>query len=274
MALRALSLEIAAQDAEALSEALLDAGAASVAHDNVQAPRTTLEVLLADSHDPAEVLGAACARAKLQTPLFSVRAVVEEDWVRRSQSQFAPVEIGERLWVGATWHVPPSQRAVVRIDPGLAFGTGSHPTTRLMLEFLARHVHGGEAVLDYGCGSGILAIAAAKLGAARVDAVDIDPQAVETATANALANGLVLRPTLPEGRHPGPYDIVVANILAQPLIELAPLLAARVAPGGRLALAGILGAQAPEVAAAYAPWLQLRTEALLEGWALVAGGRA
>jgi ribosomal protein L11 methyltransferase len=202
-----------------------------------------------------------------------VSELADEDWVNKTQAQFAPIEIGARLWIGASWHQPPPGRLAVRLDPGLAFGTGTHPTTQLALNFLEANTLGGKSVLDYGCGSGILAIAAAKLGAARVDGVDVDPQAVETASANARANGVELRAALPEALPAAAYDIVVSNILTQPLIVLAPLLAARCARHGRIALAGILESQAAKVVAAYAPWFDIGTRATLEGWALVAGRR-
>ncbi|HSU64010.1 MAG TPA: 50S ribosomal protein L11 methyltransferase, partial [Burkholderiales bacterium] len=168
---------------------------------------------------------------------------------------------------------PTDGRAVVRLDPGLAFGTGSHPTTRLVLRFLERELRGGEGVLDYGCGSGILAIAAAKLGAARVDAVDIDPHALDVTAANARANRAAVRASRPEALASKLYDVVVSNILAQPLIMLAPLLAARTAPEGRIALAGVLEGQAFEVAAHYTTWFDLRTSLIDEGWGLIEGIR-
>ena len=158
----------------------------------------------------------------------------------------------------------------MRIDPGLAFGTGSHPSTRLVLVFLEGTIRGGERVLDYGCGSGILAIAAAKLGAMQVDAVDIDHRAVETARANALANAVAPTAALPDALTAVDYDVVVANILAQPLIELAPLFARL---GARVALCGILETQAAEVTQAYAPWFDMRMAGSDEGWVLLAGGR-
>ena len=270
----ALELEVDAAFAEALSDALLEAGADSVALGNVEGERLTLSALVDRRADPGRLVREAAASAGLAAaPSFTLGELGDEDWVRKSQAQFAPTEIGARLWVGPSWHEPPRGRIAVRLDPGLAFGTGTHPTTKLVLNFLERTVKGGERVLDYGCGSGILAIAAAKLGAAQVDAVDVDPQAVETAAANARANGVALRAALPEALPAALYDIVVSNILAQPLIVLAPLLAARTAPQGRIALAGILEPQAAEVAASYRPWFDLQSGETDEGWALVAGTR-
>jgi ribosomal protein L11 methyltransferase len=271
---RALTLQVEAGAAEALSEALLEAGAQSVSIEQPDQPRASLCALLDLQLDPHACLRAAVRSAGLAaTPPYSVAEIADDDWVRRTQAQFAPVEIGERLWIGPSWREPPADRIAVRLDPGLAFGTGTHPTTQLALRFLEREIRGGEGVLDYGCGSGILAIAAAKLGAARVDGVDLDAQALATARDNARGNGVGLQPTLPDALRPGTYEIVVSNILAQPLILLAPVLAARTAPGGRLALAGILESQAAEVGAAYAPWLEMRIDALLDGWALLAGRR-
>jgi len=223
------------------------------------------------------VVEARCAAAAARcgfaaVPAFSVQHVADDDWVRRTQAQFAPLEL-PRLWIGASWHAAPAGKPVVRLDPGLAFGTGSHPTTRLMLEFLAREVSGGERVLDYGCGSGILAIAAAKLGAGRVDAVDVDPLALEVTRANAAHNHMPVKAYSGEALPPGTYDIVLSNILAQPLIVLAPLLAGRTASGARLALAGLLGTQADQVAGAYRDWFDLRAELRRDEWVLLAGRR-
>jgi ribosomal protein L11 methyltransferase len=257
-----------------VSDALVEAGAQSVTIEHLDRERPTLHALLGIGEDADRLVDRAAEAAGLAaTPAFTTSVVADDDWVRRSQAQFSPVEIGRRLWVGPTWHEPPAGSIAVRLDPGLAFGTGSHPTTRLVLEFLEQTVLGGERVLDYGCGSGILAVAAAKLGAARVDGVDVDPEALETACANARSNGIDLRATLPEALPAGSYDIVVSNILAQPLIVLAPLLAARTRAGGWIALAGILEAQAAEVAEAYAPWFDAEARAVQEDWALVAGVR-
>jgi ribosomal protein L11 methyltransferase len=267
----AVTLELEAAAAEALSEALLEAGAASVSIDHPTAPRVALVALFAADASIEPALSAAAARCGLAaSPAYTLARVEDQDWVRRSQAQFSPLRIG-RLWIGAGWHEPEPGCSVVRLDPGMAFGTGSHPTTQLVLGFVERAVAGGERVLDYGCGSGILAIAAAKLGAAKVDATDIDPVAVETAAANAQRNQVELGLCAPDELGPGVYDIVLANILSQPLIVLAPLLAARTAPGGRIALAGVLDAQADEVAAAYAPWFAMRVPLRQEGWALLEG---
>jgi ribosomal protein L11 methyltransferase len=242
--------------------------------ENLDQLQPTLQAMIAIGADPNRLVGEASKAAGLAAaPRFSLSEVADEDWVRKTQAQFKPLEIGARLWVGPSWREPPRGRIAVRLDPGLAFGTGTHPTTQLVLTFLEKQIKGGERILDYGCGSGILAIAAAKLGATRVDAVDVDPQAIETAIANAHSNGVQLRAAAPETLPPAVYDIVVSNILAQPLILLAPLLAARTAPGGRIALAGILQSQAVEVAAAYTSWFDMSTDAVHEGWALVTGVR-
>lgn len=269
----ALTLQLDAGAAEAFSEALLEAGAQSVSLENIEAGTQALAALLRLESDPQSMVLDAARAAAIAPPAFSTARVEDEDWVRASQAQFAPIEIGTRLWIGPSWCKPPASRTAVHLDPGLAFGTGSHPTTKLALDFLEKSIHGGESVLDYGCGSGILAIAAAKLGAARIDAVDLDPQALETTAANARANRVAVRAALPGAAAPACYDIVVANILAQPLIMLAPLLAARSAPRGRIALSGILDAQAAEVAAAYAPWFGMSVSLADAGWALLEGGR-
>jgi ribosomal protein L11 methyltransferase len=269
-----LSLELDPPAAEALSEALLEAGALSVALEDLDAARHTLRALLPGASDPRQVVEAASVMAGLApAPAFCMIEIADQDWVRKTQAQFAPSEIGERLWIGASWHPAPPGRVAVRIDPGLAFGTGTHPSTRLALLFLERCIRGGESVLDFGCGSGILAIAAAKLGAACIAAVDLDPEAVTIAAANARANRVVLHAALPEALPTRSYDIVVSNILAEPLILLAPELAARAVPGGRIALSGILESQAAEVMAAYAPWFSMQSALGEAPWALLEGLR-
>ena len=200
--------------------------------------------------------------------LLGLHAVQDQDWVRLTQSQFAPVEITPSFWIVPTWHEPPAQaQQVIRLDPGLAFGTGTHPTTRMCLRWLATHAHLGR-VLDYGCGSGILAIAAVKFGAGPVDAVDIDPAAVESTRLNAQSNQVVLQEGLPDAAL-GQYQTVVANILASPLKVLAPLLCGHVATGGRLVLAGILERQVSELKAAYQPYCRLQVSDTVDGWILM-----
>ena len=201
--------------------------------------------------------------------VLGVQAVADQDWVRLTQSQFDPVEITPSFWIVPSWHEPPAAaQQVIRLDPGLAFGTGTHPTTRMCLRWTATHAPVGHRVLDYGCGSGILAIGAAKFGAIEVDAVDIDPAAVEATRLNAEANHTTLRAGLPDVAQ-GEYDLVLANILATPLKVLAPLLCAHVRAGGQLVLAGILSRQAQELQDAYAPWLALEVSDEQEGWILM-----
>jgi ribosomal protein L11 methyltransferase len=201
--------------------------------------------------------------------LMGIQTVEDQDWVRLTQSQFAPVEVTSDFWIVPTWHEPPEQaRQIIRLDPGLAFGTGTHPTTRMCLRWVAQHGVQGQRVLDYGCGSGILAIGAAKYGATEIDAVDIDDAAVTSTELNAQANGVQLMAGLPD-KAQGQYQTVLANILATPLKVLAPLLCSYVSPGGHLVLAGILERQAVELKAAYAPWLALEVADTQEGWILM-----
>ena len=201
--------------------------------------------------------------------LLGVVTVPEQDWVRLTQSQFAPVDVTPEFWIVPTWHEPPAQaRQVIRLDPGLAFGTGTHPTTRMCLRWIATQSLAGQRVLDYGCGSGILAIGAAKYGASDIDAVDIDEAAVRATLDNAQANGVTLKAGLPDAAQ-GLYDTVLANILATPLKMLAPLLRAHVARGGSLVLAGILERQADELTAAYAPYCHLALADAQDGWVLM-----
>ena len=201
--------------------------------------------------------------------VISVQNVPEQDWVRLTQSQFVPVEITPEFWIVPTWHEPPAQAVhVIRLDPGLAFGTGTHPTTRMCLKWIAQQKSPLGRVLDYGCGSGILAIGAAKFGALTIDAVDIDDAAVQATRANAHANQVQLNAGLPEKAN-GQYQTVLANILATPLKVLAPLLCAHVAKGGHLVLAGILARQADELKVAYAPWCSLEVTDTEDGWILM-----
>jgi len=234
-------------------------------------------VLVEDADSAAVVLAAAAAIGIEPPPIEGRTAVADTDWVRATQSQFPPTRISDRLWIVPTWHEPPDPSAIViRLDPGVAFGTGTHPTTRLCLRWLDAHLRQGASVLDYGCGSGILAIAAAKLGAARVVGIDIDPQALQAARANSAANAVRADYTDPDSVPAGASDVVLANILSNPLMLLAPALLARVAPGGALVLSGVLERQADEVIEAYRAAdasVPLAVWAADEGWVCLAGRR-
>jgi ribosomal protein L11 methyltransferase len=295
MSWRSLELTVAAGCAEALSDALIEGGAASVAIEDAAAgteteeplygepgmavasawPMSRIAALLPEDADVENLLAECADIAGLDVvPLYRVSEVPEQDWVRLTQSQFAPIAVGARLWIVPSWHPVPDPGAIsIRLDPGLAFGTGSHPTTRLCLAWLEANLAGGETVLDYGCGSGILAIAALKLGARRAIGVDIDPQAVIAAIENAARNEV-----------PGEFvdagteldvsaDIVVSNILANPLKLLAPILAGHCRPGGRLLLSGILETQADDVIAAYRDRFRLAVGGREEGWVALIGER-
>jgi len=282
-----------AAHAEALCDALLDGGALAASIEDADAgtpdeqpqfgepgsvntPGWTHSRVLAlfePDADVAGMLAVAAASVGLATaPVFTVEALAEQNWVQLTQSQFDPIRVSERLWIVPSWHEAPDPAAVnLILDPGMAFGTGSHPTTRLCLEWLERNVSDGCTLLDYGCGSGILAIAAARLGAGRVAGVDIDPQAVEAAYANAERNGVDA--LFADSAQPvaGEYDLVVANILSNPLRVLAPAICAHVRSGGRLALSGILREQADEIIAIYATWLPLTVADSREDWVCLAG---
>jgi ribosomal protein L11 methyltransferase len=275
-ALEALSLSVEDADAQTPAEQALF-GEPGMPPPQAGWNRSRIVALFPDEAAATE------AQALLQAQDFfegcsavAVAPVPEQDWVRLTQSQFAPVEITPEFWIVPTWHEPPAQaRQVIRLDPGLAFGTGTHPTTRMCLSWTAGGLpqQGGQApalgrVLDYGCGSGILAIGAAKFGASDLDAVDIDPAAVQSTLANAQANGVQVRAGLPD-LATGAYQTVLANILATPLKVLAPLLCAHVAPGGVLVLAGILERQAEELQQAYAPYCALSVADAQEGWILM-----
>ena len=227
----------------------------------------------AQAREAVELLSAQDFFAGCQ--VLGVTAVPDQDWVRLTQSQFTPVDITPEFWIVPTWHEPPAEATrVIRLDPGLAFGTGTHPTTRMCLRWIARQAAtpGLGRVLDYGCGSGILAIGAAKFGATDIDAVDIDTAAVESTEYNANANEVQLNAGLPD-KAKGRYQTVLANILATPLKVLAPLLHSYVADGGQLVLAGILERQAQELKDAYAPYLALTVADTEDGWILMTGSR-
>jgi ribosomal protein L11 methyltransferase len=294
-------IEVARDNAEALSDALMDAGALSVsvedADEGTEAEQPLFGepgmepkeaawdrsrvIALADTDaDHSTIVADAAAVLGLPAvPAYTLRLVEDQDWVRLTQSQFEPIHIGKNIWVVPSWHdAPDPDGLILELDPGLAFGTGSHPTTRLCMEWLEAHAPRELSVLDYGCGSGILAMVAKKLGAARVSGVDIDPQAIESARYNSERNHCEIDYYLPEEftqpPQPEVFDIVVANILASPLKLMAPLLSSRVASGGSLVLSGILVRQADEVAAAYAPFIKLSVWAEHDGWVVLAGKSA
>lgn len=289
----ALSFDCSGADADAWGDALLAVGALAVEATDAHAgtpdevaqfaepgepgfaawARSRLVALFASDADAEGALAEAARALGRAAPPAARWPVEERDWVRATQSQFGPLRIADDFHIVPTWSEPPPGGTVVRLDPGLAFGTGSHPTTRLCLEWLHATLRGGEAVLDYGCGSGILAIAAARLGATPVVGTDVDPQALAASRDNAAANAVDARFAVPDELPGGAFDVVVANILANPLRLLAPAIAARVAPGGRLALSGVLDEQAVDVIASYAPWITLRAWRVAEGWVLLAGAR-
>jgi ribosomal protein L11 methyltransferase len=309
---REIVIEVDRQHAEPLSDALLELGALSVSVEDADADtpheqplfgepglepdraawaHSRVIALLAPEHDPTVLLAAATNAVGLNEdgsrmsaglndtglrvqPSFTVRDIPEQDWVQLTQSQFEPIHIGQRIWVVPSWHEAPQHDAVVlELDPGLAFGTGSHPTTRLCMEWIEQYVHAGDSLLDYGCGSGILAILARKLDAAPVIGIDIDPQALDSARHNSERNHVDIVYGLPEDCPTNVFDVVVANILSNPLKLMASMLASKVKPGGRLVLSGVLARQADEVAAAYAPYINLSVWREYEGWVCLTGQR-
>ena len=297
--MREIVFEVPREQVEAWSEALLEAGALAVQADDADADsadeqplfgepghepaslawrRTRLAALVDDATDAPALL--ACAAAEAGCPLpasAALRAVADQDWVRATQAQFEPIPVGKRLLIVPSWHLddtPAPGRIAIEMDPGLAFGTGSHPTTRLCLEWLDAHLAPGARVIDYGCGSGILAIAAARLGAQETVAIDIDPQALAATRDNAQRNRVAVQVRAAGAAEPlAPAGVVLANILSNPLKLLAPMLASLVAPGGALVLCGVLERQADEVAACYAPHLPVAPVAVREGWVCLAGVR-
>ena len=279
------------QTADRLSDALMDLGALSVSIEDAHAGTTDeqaifgepgmtqetwhdslLSALFPEAIDLASIVNQAAHDLGLAPPTFHIEALPEQDWVRLTQAQFDPIQISERLWIVPSWHTAPDPQAIILVlDPGLAFGTGSHPTTRLCLQWLDKNIRGGESVLDYGCGSGILAIAAKKFGAAEVAGVDIDVQAVQSASDNAARNAAQTQFYLPDALPQAQYAVVIANILSNPLKVLAPMLAARVRPHGQIVLSGILAEQAEEMRAWYGEWFAMHPAILDEGWACLSG---
>jgi ribosomal protein L11 methyltransferase len=290
-------IEVGRDDAEPWSDALLEAGALSVqandadaespdeqplygepgmpqAHTSVVSGwrRTLLAALIDEEIDAQALLGNAARALGREPPdIHQIRTIADQDWVALTQSQFEPIAIGTRLAITPSWHEPMADRISIVLDPGLAFGTGSHPTTRLCLQWLEQHMPAGARVIDYGCGSGILAIAAARLGATDVVGIDIDPQALRATRDNALRNDVQIEVLGSESPAPAPAAIVVANILSSPLKLLAPVLIDLVQPGGFLVLSGVLERQIDEVAQAYAPRMRLQQAGLSDGWACLVG---
>ncbi len=290
-----VTLQAEADRAEALSEALMECGALSISIEDADAgteaekpqfgepghhpvglwDHSRVIALFDTDTDLASALVTASAQAGLQAvPQFTLEEVAEQNWVQLTQSQFDPIHITDRLWIVPSWHDAPSAEAInIVLDPGMAFGTGSHPTTRLCLQWLCEHLPAGASVLDYGCGSGILGIAAARLGATDVLGVDIDEKALEAAAYNASRNQVSLRLQHSRETLNACFDVVVANILTNPLCVLAPLLCARIRPGGRIILSGVLEHQSAQVIEAYAPFLPLHVGDVHEGWARLEGQR-
>lgn len=292
-------IELPRAQAEQVSDALIEAGALSVSVEDADQgteaeqplfgepgmeptahawERSRVVALTAADTDHTALVNQAKAQCDdISQISFTLRAVAEQDWVRVTQAQFDPIPIGQNIWVVPSWHVAPQPNALVlELDPGLAFGTGSHPTTRLCMEWLEQYVQAGCSVLDYGCGSGILAILARKLGAMTVDGIDIDPQAITAARDNAERNHCAdinwfIPADLALEREGARYDIVAANILSGPLKLMAPMLASRVAPGGAMVLSGILARQTDELIASYAPYITLTVAAERDGWIALAG---
>jgi ribosomal protein L11 methyltransferase len=270
MALGALSVDIEDADAETPNE-LPIFGEPDIGEPGVW-KRNLVSALFDGNHDLPAIAIDAAATARIPQPVYTIENVPEQDWVRTTQAQFGPIHISSRLWIVPSWHSAPQADGInIVLDPGLAFGTGSHPTTHLCLAWLADNLHGGEKVLDYGCGSGILAIAAKKLGAGETLGVDIDPQAIAASRQNAERNAVAADFCSPDAMPPCVADIVVANILSVPLKILAPVLAQSCRSHGRIALSGILTEQAEEVAAVYSTWFDMAPPVFMESWTLLTG---
>lgn len=278
--------------AERLADALMEHGALSAAIEDAYAgtdqeqaifgepgmpteqiwQQSKVIALFGEHDDAAAIIKRAAAECGLADLSYQTEILEDQDWVRLTQAQFDPIQISERLWITPSWHEAPNSQAVnLQLDPGLAFGTGSHPTTRLCLQWLDRELKGGESVLDYGCGSGILAIAAMKLGAGSAAGVDIDEQAIRASRDNAAQNQVEAQFYLPDQFPAGQYDVVVANILANPLRMLGEMLAGRTKQGGRIVLSGLLDEQVDELSEIYGQWFDLTPAQIDEGWACLSG---
>ena len=278
--------------AERLADALMENGALSAAIEDAYAgteneqaifgepgmpteqiwQQSKVIALFGENDDAAAMIQTASQECGLKDLAYTSEILADQDWVRLTQAQFDPIQISERLWITPSWHEAPNGNAVnLQLDPGLAFGTGSHPTTRLCLKWLDTQLKGGENVLDYGCGSGILTIAALKLGAGSAVGVDIDEQAIRASKDNAAQNNVDAQFYLPDGLPQGQFDIVVANILANPLRMLGEMLAARTKQGGRIVLSGLLDEQVEELSGIYRQWFDIEPAEIDEGWARLSG---
>ncbi len=294
-----LSLKIEAKEnvADLLSDALIELGALSASIEDADAQTPCEQPIFGEPGDPApgvwhmnvvsalfdddvivtNIMHSLCQASGIHDLTYSTEIIADQDWVRATQAQFEPIRIRDNLWIVPSWHSAPDPSALnIVLDPGLAFGTGSHPTTHLCLAWLADSVKPQHSVLDYGCGSGILAIAAKKMGAAKVLGIDIDAQAVQSSNYNAEQNDVVAEFYLPsqyDTKQPAgtQYDLVVANILSSALSVLAPVLAPTCKQGGKIALSGILREQVEQVSNIYAEWFEMNSPVLMDGWALLTG---
>ncbi len=274
-------------DAEALSDHLLECGASAVTfQDNEDQPiyepeigttplwAATNVIALFDATTDVDIIISMLTSmmAPAPVPNYRIEAVEDKDWVREWMDNFHPMSFGERLWICPSWHTPPQEGAVnIMLDPGLAFGTGTHPTTALCLNWLDQADVKDKIVIDYGCGSGILAIAAALLGAKKVIGVDTDPQALEATQANAERNGVVIDTYLPDDCPAETCDLLLANILAGPLQSLSEHLAGLTKSGAPIVLSGILDVQAQDVSESYQPWFDMEAPILKDEWVRLVG---
>lgn len=275
------------QQAESLSDALSECGAAAVTfQDNADQPiyepaigetplwSATSVIALFDAETNTEALLTALHFQIGELPDHRIEAVEDKDWEREWMENFKPICFGEKLWIVPSWHEPPQPDAVnILLDPGLAFGTGTHPTTALCLQWLDKADLTGKTVIDYGCGSGILAIAAALLGANKVIGVDTDPQALEATQANAQRNGVIIETYLPQHCPTVECDLMLANILAGPLMELMPRFVELTRPDTQLVLSGILDVQADTVSQHYQAEFEMDKAVVLEEWVRLSGVR-
>ena len=287
-----VNIVVPSSHAELLSDELMEVGALSTAIEDAYAGTDKEQPIFDEPNEPSaeiweqsliiamfdadtDVDAAVALLPENMRPVkeaYTVTSVADQDWVKLTQSQFDPIHVSDRLWITPTWHEAPTDGSInIELDPGLAFGTGSHPTTFLCLRWLDTHMPQGAAVLDYGCGSGILAITAAKLGAGKVVGVDIDKQAIRASHDNATQNQVNIEVYLPDAQPEGQFDVVVANILANPLRMLGQMLAGRVKTDGQIVLSGILAEQVDEITALYQQWFDMKPATIQDGWACLFG---